>query len=55
MSRLIEGMLDNSAQIAKILRQFHIDLYKGYGVLPITILVALLTLVSESKWSKDDQ
>lgn len=38
-------MLENSAKFAKILRQFHINPYKGYGGMPIPMLVALLTLV----------
>lgn len=46
MTPLIEGMLENSAKFAKILRQFHIDPYKGYGSLHNTILVALQTLVT---------
>ena len=38
-------MLENSAKFAKILRQFHINPYKGYGGLPSPVLVALLRLV----------
>lgn len=49
MSSLIERMLENSAKIANILRQFHINPYKGYGRLCIGILLALLTLVIEAK------
>lgn len=45
MFPLIEGMLENSAKFAKILRQFHINPYKGNGGPPSPMLVALLRLV----------
>ena len=45
MFPLIEGMLENSAKFAKILRQFHINPCKGNGGQPSPMLVALLRLV----------
>lgn len=55
MSHLIEAMLENSAKTAKTLRQSHTASSKRYECLLIGILMALLTLVAESRWSKDDQ
>lgn len=48
MSPLIEAILENSAKTAKTLRQSHIASSKGYGYLFLGILMALLTLVTES-------